>query len=275
MIDLSNVTFIIPIRIDSDDRLRNTILVTNYLTKTFDCKIIIKESDIQNRFEAFLPKSSNITYIFEQTDNPSFHRTRLLNDMLLMSDTDIVVNYDCDVILPTDSYIKASKLILEDSCDLVYPFRFGYRGAMMINLSSSMEDDFVKEFLDMPEPLNLESRGFYRWFQDEGWAEYGFCQFFKRTSYIDGFMENENFIAYGPEDVERHHRWDILGYKIGRVDNLVYHIEHARSENSWSTNPYIGHNQSLWNYIQTLNKEQLIDYYQKQNYINERKNGTS
>ena len=42
-INLDNVTFIIPLRIDSDDRLRNIIITTSYLLNKFDCKIIIKE----------------------------------------------------------------------------------------------------------------------------------------------------------------------------------------------------------------------------------------
>ena len=45
MIDLSNVTFIIPLRVDSDDRLRNIILSTSFLLNNFECKVIIKESD--------------------------------------------------------------------------------------------------------------------------------------------------------------------------------------------------------------------------------------
>ena len=36
MIDLSNVTFIIPLRIDSDDRLRNIILSTSFLLSKFE-----------------------------------------------------------------------------------------------------------------------------------------------------------------------------------------------------------------------------------------------
>ena len=50
MINLDNVTFIIPLRIDSDDRLRNIIITTSYLLNKFDCKLIIKESDNISKF---------------------------------------------------------------------------------------------------------------------------------------------------------------------------------------------------------------------------------
>ena len=36
-------------------------------------------------------------------------------------------------------------------------------------------------------------------------------------AYIEGGMENENFIAYAPEDVERYHRFVKLGYRVVRI----------------------------------------------------------
>ena len=43
--DLSQATFIIPIRIESNDRLRNVITSICYLLKNFDTNIIVKEVD--------------------------------------------------------------------------------------------------------------------------------------------------------------------------------------------------------------------------------------
>ena len=43
--NLSNTTFIIPLRIESDDRLRNVIVSSIYLLDNTDCQIIVKESD--------------------------------------------------------------------------------------------------------------------------------------------------------------------------------------------------------------------------------------
>ena len=44
-IDLKEATFIIPIRIESTDRLRNVITSTAFLLENFDTNIIIKEVD--------------------------------------------------------------------------------------------------------------------------------------------------------------------------------------------------------------------------------------
>ena len=95
-------------------------------------------------------------------------------------------------------------------------------------------------------------------------------QFFNRKVYTDGYLENEGFIAYAPEDIERHHRWQTLGYNIGRVDNHAYHLEHQRTQNSWFHNPHMQNNNALWEYLKTLSKEQLIEYYENQDYVKER-----
>ena len=118
MIDLKNVTFIIPLRIDTDDRLRNIILSTSFLLNNFDCKVIVKESDEMKKFEMWalptiksISDTSNLTYQYEENHDDHFHRTRLLNEMVLDSETDIVVNYDSDIILPIKSYVMAKECL--------------------------------------------------------------------------------------------------------------------------------------------------------------------
>ena len=49
--DLSQATFIIPIRIESPDRLRNVITTTAFLVENFDTNIIIKEVDSEGVFQ--------------------------------------------------------------------------------------------------------------------------------------------------------------------------------------------------------------------------------
>jgi hypothetical protein len=288
--DLKNTTFIIPLRIDTGDRLRNIILTTSYLLHHFDTNVIIKEVDSEHRFEEYalpiikrLVDTSNLRHIFEEetrTDD-SFHRTKVLNDMVLESSTEIVVNYDTDIILPLDSYTKAVEMLQGDS-DVVYPYRFGSHGERKVNLGFTIEtqedmdnfetQEFVSRFISSGyNSTCFDDRFFYYPHnQGAGWAEYGMVQFFNRQVYIDGYLENEGFIAYAPEDVERHHRWKVLGYNIDRVDNHAYHLEHQRTQNSWFHNPHMQNNNHLWDYLKTLSKEQLIEYYESQEYVKER-----
>ncbi len=288
MIDLSNVTFIIPLRIDSDDRLRNIILSTSFLLNVFDCKVIINESDEISKFNAWakpliesIADTKNLTYIFEENDENHFHRTRLLNEMILETTTEIVVNYDSDIILPISSYLESKQMLDSGEYQVVYPYKFGEKGERKVFLDTKVEDEddlnsilkfpLIKKFISNFDPKVLdESYGYAQNINGVGWAEYGMVQFFNTQVYKDGYLENENFIAYAPEDVERHHRWNMLGYKIYRVDNHAYHLEHKRTPNSWFNNPFMQKNNELWDYLKNLSREELIEYYKNQDYVKEK-----
>ena len=131
--NLKDVTFIIPVRIESDDRLRNVITSLCYLNTVFDTNFIIHEHDKESIFfTSALPQIEeycegdifNIHHSFIQTDEPLFHRQKVLNDMLMEVETSVVVNYDTDILLDKNSYKEAYKLIREGA-DLVYPYARG------------------------------------------------------------------------------------------------------------------------------------------------------
>jgi predicted glycosyltransferase involved in capsule biosynthesis len=95
----------------------------------------------------------------------------------------------------------------------------------------------------------------------------GHCFFIKTDSYKKIGGENEKFIAYGPEDVERYERFEKLNLNLGRIDNYVYHFEHDRMEFSNYMNPNFTDNERLLSYIRSLNNEDLINYYENLDYI--------
>ena len=266
--NLKDTTFILPVKIESEDRLRNVITVCCFLLENFDTNIIIKEVDSESVFQRdALPVLEdivntdniweNFNYIFEKSDEPLFHRQKVLNEMIIESDTDIVVNYDCDAIFPLSSYELAYKGIMDGVYDVVYPY-----GSGMYQKQVAATDVTVSQFLETGdyEFLNAVS-------QDHT-SDFGWAQFFKKKSYIEGGMENENFRAYAPEDKERFYRFTTLGYSVGRIDDVVYHLEHARGENSWFTNPHMESNMAEWEKIRTMSKGGLLKYYSEQEYLN-------
>ena len=91
MINLKQCTFIIPIRIESEDRMRNVITVLCYILENFDTKVILKEVDTESVFKKeVLPQIkdylgdaiNNLTHVFEQSDDPVFYRMKILNEMI-------------------------------------------------------------------------------------------------------------------------------------------------------------------------------------------------
>lgn len=263
-INLKNATFIIPIRIESSDRLRNVITSTAFLLENFDTNIIIKEVDSESVFirdvipvlKDFYDVDTHIFHIFEKSNESLFHRQKVLNEMIAEAKTEIVVNYDCDVLLPLDSYHEAYQSILHHTHDVIYPY-----GQGMYQQQVKATDEIVSEFLQTGnyDILNKHS--------NLHTSDFGWVQFFNRQVYIDGGMENENFKAYAPEDKERFYRFTTLGYNVGRINDYVYHLEHARGENSWFNNPHMNSNVQEWEKIQSMNRQQLIEYYSQQEYL--------
>ena len=264
-IDLKDTTFIVPVRIESTDRLRNVITTTCFLLDNFDTNVIIREVDSSSVFEEsaypqildFCDDVSGLRHMYVRSSSPSFHRQKVLNEMIDASNTDIVVNYDCDVLLPISSYCSAVDAIRELKSDVVYPY-----GQGMYQKQVDADDELVSMFLSNDFNFNILDKKSRVHTSDFGWA-----QFFKKSVYIEGGMENENFVAYAPEDKERFYRFTTLGYNVSRVDDYVYHLEHARGQNSWFNNPHMNGNNSEWEKIQKMGKDELIKYYQKQDYL--------
>jgi len=263
-IDLSQATFIIPIRIESSDRLRNVITVVAFLLENFNTNIIVKEVDSKSIFQRdalpilndILDVDVNIKHIFKNSSEPLFHRQKVLNEMIVEAKTEIVVNYDCDVILPLDSYHEAYQSIFHHTHDVIYPY-----GQGMYQKQVNATDEVVSQFLETGDFKHLDQHSKLHT------SDFGWVQFFNRKVYIEGGMENENFKAYAPEDKERFYRFRTMGYNVGRVNDFVYHLEHARGENSWFSNPYMQSNNAEWEKVQKFNKEELKEYYLKQEYL--------
>ena len=269
MIDLKSCTFIIPVRIESEDRIRNIITVLCYLLDNFDAKVILKEVDQEPIFEEeLLPQITeyvgdsikNLTHVFEQSDDPVFYRMQILNEMIDMADTPVIANYDGDVLFKPETYVNSVKMV-EDGYDIVYPYGFGEYQKQVF-----ADDELVSEFLSNDCDFSiLDSKS--KMYD----AQYGHVQFLKRKSYIEAGMENENFRGSSPEDKERHYRFEKMGYKIGRIDDQVYHLEHSRGRNSWphsiEGNPYMRENFGVWERIQQMTGEELKEYYSNQEYL--------
>ena len=266
-----NLTFLIPVKLESEDRVRNLKTVLTYLLTKFDAKIQVQEHDVENKFtklvmpyinERFGPIIHRLEYTFDQQTEPYFHKTKVLNDMLLRSDTEVVCNYDTDVLLPENSYHQAYNAIVNGDCDAVYPYGCGvYQVAVGYN--QDVFSEFIKSNMDVTSlhPNSSLSN-----------STIGWCQFVRRENYINSFMMNENFHAWGPEDSEFYYRLSILGNRVGRVNDYVYHLEHSRTNDSWFSNPLWEENQRLWNWIRTQSAESISNYCKEQDYVKQRLN---
>lgn len=258
-IDFTNSTFIIPVRLESQDRIANFSIVIKFLTKYLDTNIIIYEQGIQSVAHNLPKIHPNIRHLFEKSSSKEpFHRTRYLNQMIMLSQTPITVNYDLDIILPIESLLLSQDLILNKGLDMIFPFGYGdfqknVDKTIKSKLFNSLESDELQKLFNIMDQNSTILPSLY-----------GHAQFFKTSSYIEGGMENESFISYGPEDVERACRFLKLGYKVGHLTgdhHYVYHLDHERGKNSSSSNPFFESNVKLYNHLLELDISELKQYY--------------
>ena len=262
-----DLTFLIPTRIETEDRLRNIISSVSYLLKHTTAKVIVKEVSPQNTFKfRAIPEIkryvdiSNLTSLYEQSNEPLFCKSKVLNDLIVASDTKVVANYDADCILPISSYYDAYNAIESDQVDVVYPYQCGiyqWKADFNMEIYNQFVQQLSTDVLDKNKTLSNST--------------IGWTQFVNRQKYIDSYMMNENFVSWGCEDDEFYFRMSTLGNRIGRIDNYVYHLEHSRTENSWFSNPNFNNNYQLWNTIKTFDKNQLVEYYIQQDYLKNRR----
>lgn len=252
MIDFKDVTFIIPIRFDSDDRKKNFEITISFLEKNFDTNIIVMESDKFSNEEFIRSVSKNLIYVFEKNESPLFHRTKMLNDMTKMSKTNVVVNYDIDVVFKIEQYV-ASKFALSTGIDFVFP----YGGKFY---------DIPKDKFNLVENSNFESIDLSTCtlFNPNS---LGGAIFFNKDAYSKIGLENENFISWGHEDWERVGRIKKMGYEIYRVDGVLYHLTHNRTHNSSGSNPMYKNNGEEYKKVMSMSKEQLTEHIKTWKWI--------
>jgi predicted glycosyltransferase involved in capsule biosynthesis len=186
-----------------------------------------------------------------------------------MVDTPVVANYDSDILLPLESYINATNMISKgwvhpdaeggEPVKVIYPYGYGN-----YQMQCHVGDNEVTNFIN--SGFNFE---YFNGHMRQWDAKYGFCQFFDTEEYKRLGGENENFIAYGYEDDERHYRFNLLS-SVGRIHEYVYHLEHGRTKNSWFNNPYCEDNKKMWESLKVKGKDKLLKYYEEVDYVKTR-----
>lgn len=221
-IDLSDVTFLFPMRIDTIDRLENLIEVIHFIKTNIETNIhIIEASAYHNRLLSQLMPET-ITYTFIEDYDTIFYRTKYINQLVENACTDIVAVWDGDVIVPVTQMEGSVQLIRDGSADFVFPYRDRFLDTSEIvrelyiqkrDLSILKENEGKMIPLYAPDPVG---GGFFA----------------NRKKYIESGIENLSFYGWGKEDGERVNRWEILGYKVTRVEGPLYHLSHGRGINS-------------------------------------------
>lgn len=243
-LDLSDITFTIPLLHDHLDRKNNVDLTLCILQSNFKTNVIIGEQGKEKKFDYV---SQWVKYHYFE-GMQEFHRTKMLNDMALMSETDIVANWDADIIIPPMQIILTIDR-LKEGVDCVYPYdgRFARMDRMMWfkKIQQSLDIGIVRNAI-------LSRRNIKE--------SVGGAIFWRKESFIDFGMENEYMISYAPEDVERWERMHTIGVNVQRIDGTLYHIEHFKGKDSCNQNKFFADNKAELAKMRLMTKDQMREY---------------
>ena len=282
--DLTDATFMIPLKLESPDRHANFQIITQFLNQNFNTNIFVYEMGVESLNERGIKEEiplipelvegiDNVTTFFssgfENGRKINFHRTKYLNHMLNRVKTPIVINYDTDILLDPEHLVEACNEVREKKADLVYPYHIGYSQGKIHDKKGLVETINTWGWTETAFVRHIEI-GRYSWERDkEGsaplWEKsaYGHAQIFNTQSYIAGGGENERFKGWGPEDKERYYRFSGLGYTIKHMNNKIFHLEHQRGADSSTSNPDYKESWLETFKVINLDKTELPNYVQE------------
>ncbi len=252
MIDLSDLTFVSPVCVDSPDRLENIEAVVAFLgAHCVNHRFIIVESAPVATL-GHLAREPGVRHVHVGRGG-AFHRTRLLNEgMRDHAATRFVASYDADVFAHPDA-LDAAMRGLRDHGGAAAPFNGSFidvRGAARSQL--------------------IEARGARAvWSATAKMAgaadivcvnpnSVGGVIIFERRAFIACGGYNENFVSWGWEDNELFARCAKLGVPWRRIPEYpLLHLAHWRGPDSGTRNPYFRGNVREYRRIARMTPEAL------------------
>lgn len=218
-----NATFIIPAMYDHPDRLENLNATVKFLRENFDCEILIGEINTDKM---------NADHHYKL---PTFHRTKVLNDLTRKAKNDIVFNWDADVVCSPWQIYAAYKAIEMGHADVAYPHDGTFANVPRQSLTPFFKSNDVGVFAGRIWP-----------WMNSSYKSVGGAVGYNRTKFFEAGGENERFISYGGEDQERYMRFQRLGLKVIRVPGTIFHMDHYRGVNSNSRHEHYNNNNQLF-----------------------------
>ena len=222
-----DVSIVIPLRIDSPERERNLDVLLSCLCGMKFKEIILLEADEVPRYSVKI-KDFNIRYVFVKDPDPVFYRTQYLNRLLRMANSSIVGIWDTDVIIPECQIRDAVDRIRSGKAVMAYPYdgRFcALTEEQSICFTTGKTD--VEELMAYADRFDLPA----------GDYSVGGAFLVNKYMYLNAGGENEHFYGWGPEDLERFRRIEILGLPVYRAAGSLFHLYHPRNENSGYATP--------------------------------------
>lgn len=220
--DLIDVTFLVPLRIDSSERKENADTLIKYTFRNFNTSFIVLEADATRKF---YPENEpkGFRYKFIEDTNEVFHRTKWINWLISMAKTPYVAVWDTDAIAPPEQVIEAVEKLRTGEAVMSFPYDGRFYSCDRVSC------DLFKRLLD----IEILMKRIPVMQLMHGYHSVGGAYLVNKERYINSGGENENFYGWGPEDAERVKRMETLNLPICYSIGVLFHLWHPTGKNSW------------------------------------------
>jgi len=221
-IDLTDLTFLILVRLDSIQRLENTKIVTDSLLKYFNTNIFVLEADSFNN--GFLKKNldRNLMYQFIEDKDPVLHKTKYYNYMADKVHTKYLSIWDTDAVIDKNAICESMEHLRKEA-DVAYPYDgFFYE-----------VPDIIKRYYFKHQDVRILKRHIGKMkLLYECPLLVGGAVIVKTDKYLQSGGDSEEIYGWGNDDFIRHARFKANNYNIYRTKDKLFHLCHPRGINS-------------------------------------------
>ncbi|MDR2148480.1 MAG: hypothetical protein LBE91_18715 [Tannerella sp.] len=225
--DLTDVTFLILVRLDSVERLENTLVITESFVKYFDTNVSVWEAETYNKGLLQNLINRKINYRFIEDKDPVLHKTMYYNQMTKEVKTPYMAIWDTDTVVD-EKAITESVIQLREKYDAVYPYNGSFYDI----------PEIIKRLYVKRKDIQILYRNLHKMRLLYDKILYGGALFVKTEKHLEADGDNETIYGWGNDDFARYEKWKTLEYKIFRTQNPLFHLPHPRGINSKFRSPF-------------------------------------
>jgi Galactosyltransferase. len=219
--DLTDLTFMILIRIDSIQRLENLKTVTDSLFKYFDTNVYVLEIDSSNNGILSKVLNKKTRYEFLEDKDPVMYRTKYHNYMAKNVQTKFLSIWDADVVVDKNAICDAMRHLREDA-DVAYPYNGVFYEVPEIIKRGYFKHQDVRTLKRHTGKMNLLYERIL----------FGGAVIVNTEKYLLVGGENEEIYGWGNDDFTRQARFKANKFNIYRTKDNLFHLCHPRGINS-------------------------------------------
>lgn len=253
--NMADLTFIIPIRVDTEDRIHNCSTVLRFLEKNFPLSevLLIEQADVSCT-DDLASHFANVKKFFDHNTG-RFSRSNAMNLGISLATRPYICMYDSDILIHPMAIYRSVMILKSRITRIVIPFNMIFAdvsGKLKEEISKNLDVGRfgrISSLAAIPDNADLKIRI----------LNGGILLADRNVIALEGGF-NKKMISYGWEDTEFFKRFDKLGYYSFMLSEFsLVHLDHRRGPDS-KINEMYDINRQEFEKVIAMNRKQLRKY---------------